>query len=530
MNRVPFGLSTSPFVYQKLMNKLLTGYQFIFACAYLDDLIIYSNKWSSHLQHMRLILNRIQQSGLRLRPDKCKFAQSEIKYLGMILSKDKIKPDPEKLRVIKNAKPPTSAKLLKSFLGLCGFYRRMIRGFSQICHPFRALLKKGAPFIWTEDHDKDFDRLKKAMTSAPVFIHVPNWNEKIVLLTDGSRHGCGYIIANEDDKGVQKVIAYGGRQWTKHESMWSTTEFEMASILYALETNSQYFIGRRFKIYTDHISNTWVQNLKFSQGRLHRWSLRLQNYLFDIYHLPGSKMPADYISRATDKIDNKTNNLEDDSALVFNVAAVCDEPNVDYPQVRRSGRRHTTIITIPTRCDDPHENESSAQQTDEPLKHKSYTHNSSVHPASTGNPDCSLTASTNTAHSSTQSLHCQQHGYTGSKSHKTVGIADTELCGNTAPIATVTDATVITPSANAAQPMRVHAEDGSPVQQQLASLVELQSTPNMAELQRQTPDLANIICYLQTGQLPLDKQLAKRIVCDADNWYITRWHGSARVF
>jgi len=95
-----------------------------------------------------------------------------------------------------------------------------------------------------------------------------------------------------------------------------------------------------------------------------------------------------------------------------------------------------------------------------------------------------------------------------------------ELRGNTAPIATVTDATLITPSANAAQPMWVHAEDGSPVQKQIASLVELQSTPNMAELQRQTPDLANIICYLQTGQLPHDKQLAKRIVCDADNWYL----------
>ena len=86
------------------------------------------------------------------------------------------------------------------------------------------------------------------MTSEPICLSFPNWNEEIVLSSDSSRLGCGYIIANEDRKGVQHVIAYGGRQWTKHESMWSVSELELAGILYALESNSQYFIGRKFKI------------------------------------------------------------------------------------------------------------------------------------------------------------------------------------------------------------------------------------------------------------------------------------------
>jgi len=91
-------------VFHRKLCELLTGYQFILACAYLDDLIIYSKDWSSHEQHLRLILNQILQSGLCLWPDKCKIAQPEIKYLGMILSKDRIKLDPVKLAVIENAK------------------------------------------------------------------------------------------------------------------------------------------------------------------------------------------------------------------------------------------------------------------------------------------------------------------------------------------------------------------------------------------------------------------------------------------
>jgi len=97
MKRIPFGLTTSPFVYQKLMNKLLSSYQFIFACAYLDDILCWGSDWPSHKKHLQLILDRILHSGLRLRADKCHWAKSELCYLGMILSKDSIKPDPRNL-------------------------------------------------------------------------------------------------------------------------------------------------------------------------------------------------------------------------------------------------------------------------------------------------------------------------------------------------------------------------------------------------------------------------------------------------
>jgi len=230
-------------------------------------------------------------------------------------------------------------------LRLTLFYRRFVRGYAQICQPFRKLLKKNAQFTWTDEHDAAFNKLKQAITSAPICLSIPNWNHDIILITDSSRLGCGYIIANEDKKGVQRVIAYGCRQWTKLESMWSVSELELAGILYALESNSQYFIGRRFKIYTDHISNTWVRNLKHSQGRLYRWSLRLQNYLFDIYHLPGSRMPADFLSRTVSTTDENAADLEDDSALVFTLGSASEQDTPVTPSVRPPGGRRTTVIT-----------------------------------------------------------------------------------------------------------------------------------------------------------------------------------------
>jgi len=318
LKRIPFGLVTSPFVYQKLMNKLLADYQYIFAVSYIDDTLIWSADFPTHLKHLGLILNRFLHVGLRLRADKCQFAVPEIRYLGMMLGQGCIKMDPDKLRIIKDAKAPTSAKLLKSFIGLCAFYRKFIRGFSQICAPFRTLLTKNAKFEWTEQHQQAFEKLKSAMTSAPICLHFPNWKDDIVLISDSCKTGCGYIICSRDAKGTYKILLFGGRMWNRHEMKWSTTELELAGVITALEQNSQYFIGqRKFYVLTDHLSNVFVQSLKHSHGKLYRWSLRLQNYNFEIQHISGDKMPADFLSRIVDKPDPNSADLDDDSALVF---------------------------------------------------------------------------------------------------------------------------------------------------------------------------------------------------------------------
>jgi len=159
----------------------------------------------------------------------------------MIIGRDSIKPDPDKLEVIKNAKAPTNAKLLKSFLLLCSFFRRFIRGFSQICKPFRDLLKKNAPFVWKIEHQNAFDTLKKAMTSAPICLGMPRWKDTFIITSDSS---CGFIITNRDEKGVERVVTYGGRLSSKHEANYSISELELAGILYCVESYPQFFRER----------------------------------------------------------------------------------------------------------------------------------------------------------------------------------------------------------------------------------------------------------------------------------------------
>lgn len=324
MLRLPFGLSVSPMAYQRIMNKITADYLYRFCVSYIDDLLTYSQSFPDHLHHLRLVLTRLSDAGLRMRADKCIWAQHKLPYLGFILSGDGIEPDPKKLTLISEAQPPQNARMLKSFLGMTGFYRRFIRRYASLTEPFRPLLRKGARFVWTEVHQTAFDRLKIAMTSSPIVLAYPDWEKDFVLITDAAKNGSGFIICQRDDSKRLRVISYGGRQWNKHEQQMSASEMELASILYAIESNSQFFLSKRFTILTDHISHCYVRNLKFQHGKLYRWSLRLQNYVFDIQHIAGKVTPADYISRAVSFHDPNANDLEDDSGLVCAAVINCD--------------------------------------------------------------------------------------------------------------------------------------------------------------------------------------------------------------
>ena len=557
MLRLPFGLSVSPMAYQRVMNKITADYLYRFCVSYIDDLLTYSQSFPDHLHHLRLVLQRLSDAGLRMRADKCIWAQHKLPYLGFILSGDGIEPDLKKLTLISQAQPPKNAKMFKSFLGLTSFYRRFIRRYAALTEPFRGLLRKGAKFVWTDAHQTAFDRLKTIMTSSPVVLAYPDWDKEFVLITDAAKTGSGFIISQRDANDRLRVICYGGRQWNKHEQEMSASEMELASILYAIESNSQFFLSKRFTILTDHVSHCYVRNLKFQHGKLYRWALRLQNYVFDIKHIKGKLTPADYISRAVEYNDPTANDLDDDSALV----RVMDSGRTDRwtddslqrqwampssvtqsvvaPAMRHPKRRGCRIFVA---IDTPREllenfslHDVDRDQSCQDRTTSSITSESVTHPENTGRAVIEHTSLRVCEHSIPDPVATVRVGPTAAyrppvtvvphPTHDSVVISDlsqtalntvnddsydrkvlSSLSRDELPTITQTDPLVTKQDPNA----------DSVGSQSLQTYLHKQLASDFATHQRQCSDLKPIFQFLESGTIPVDRKLAANL---RDNIY-----------
>lgn len=192
------------------MECVLRGLNWQIALIYLDDVLVYSQNFKDHLHHLRLVFDRFCEAGLKLKPSKCHFGQKEVKYLGHVITTEGIQPDPEKVKVIQEYPAPTSVKEVRAFMGLTNYYRKFVKGFAQVASPLHDLTKKGASFLWTEDCQKAFDTLKKALTEAPILAY-PDFTQSFQLATDASNDAKGMVLGQKQN-GREVVIAYAGRK------------------------------------------------------------------------------------------------------------------------------------------------------------------------------------------------------------------------------------------------------------------------------------------------------------------------------
>ena len=167
-NRLPFGLASGPGIFMRMISRALHGILGKFAMAYLDDILIFSPSFESHLNHIDEVFKRLKSANLCLNKKKCHFVKPEIEYLGHILSPNGIKPNPEKVRAIQNMDPPTTVKGIRSFLGLAGYYRNFIPQFSAIARPLTKLISKNARFHWGTEVQEAFEYLKQKLVEAPI--------------------------------------------------------------------------------------------------------------------------------------------------------------------------------------------------------------------------------------------------------------------------------------------------------------------------------------------------------------------------
>ena len=295
---MPMGLVNASYTFQKMMQLVLSGLQWQICMVYLDDVSVYSKLFDKHLENLNTVFDRFRNEGLKLRPKKCHVCKPEVLYLGHIVGKDGIRPNPDKIEVIRTYPVPLNCNEVRSFVALVSYNRRFIKGFASIASPLNNLLKKAVKFEWNQECQAAFECLRDSLTTAPVLSY-PTFQERFSLYTDASNTGLGAILA-QNINGEEKTIAFASRSLKVHERKYAAIERECLAIVWGIKYFRPYLCGKEFDIITDHNPLKWLDNARDPQSRLSRWSLRLQSYAYTIKHRPGklhsnvntlSKMP-----------------------------------------------------------------------------------------------------------------------------------------------------------------------------------------------------------------------------------------------
>ncbi|GBN18175.1 Retrovirus-related Pol polyprotein from transposon 297 [Araneus ventricosus] len=258
--------------------------------------IIERQTFEEHLNNFRKVFQRLQKANLKLNPKKCRFFQKEVAYLGHVISAEGVKTDRENIKAIVDW--PRSDKIydLRSFLGLCTYYRRFVKNFSTIARPLHKLTEAKSNFNWTDECEKSFNSLKQALTSSPILTY-PRTDKDFIFYTDASNEGIGAVLS-QNTGNEERVIAYFRKSLGKPERNYCVTRKELLAIVKSIEHFHHYLYGRKFLLRTDHASLRWLLNFKEPEGQIARWIQRLQEYDFEIQHRKGtSHGNADALSR-----------------------------------------------------------------------------------------------------------------------------------------------------------------------------------------------------------------------------------------
>ncbi|TNN12381.1 Retrovirus-related Pol polyprotein from transposon 17.6, partial [Schistosoma japonicum] len=282
--RMPFGLAGAPFTFRRLMNLLLRNLENVEV--YGDDLVVYSKTERDHARHLEAVLKRIEEFGLRINKKKSQIAKCNVTLLGYKVGDGEMKPLPEKILTIQNITAPTSKRKFRQFIGRAAFYSRFIKNFNEIAAPLYKLPSSGK-FIWTEEAQKTFDRIKQLLNAKQMTLRLPVYGKQFTVATDASDFGIGAVLRQDDG-----VVEYASRVLTPTEQKYSTIEKECLAIVWAVDKWRPYLLGQPFHIETDYKPLQWLKTARDPRGKLSRWTLRLQEYDFTIGHIPGSRNDA----------------------------------------------------------------------------------------------------------------------------------------------------------------------------------------------------------------------------------------------
>ncbi|KAK9010290.1 hypothetical protein V6N11_036801 [Hibiscus sabdariffa] len=218
---MPFGLTNAPATFMDLMSRVFHEYLDRFVVVFIDDILVYSRTEEDHDRHLRLVLQTLLENQLYAKLSKCEFWIREVVFLGHVVSSEGIQVDPKKVEAVVNWKQPKLVTEIRSFLGLAGYYRSFVSGFSKVASPLTKLLQKGVKYEWSDARQQAFEKLKEALTNTPVLIQ-PVPGKEFVVYSDALYVGLGCVLMQEG-----RVVAYASRQLKTHEKNYPTHDIEL---------------------------------------------------------------------------------------------------------------------------------------------------------------------------------------------------------------------------------------------------------------------------------------------------------------
>ena len=299
-NRLPFGVSSAPSIFQRTMEGILRGIPNV--CVYIDDILVTGQSEQEHLNTLEDVLTRLAEAGLRLKKAKCSFLQLSVEYLGHNISADGLRPTQEKVRAIADAPAPRNVTQLRSFLGLVNYYGKFLPNLSSTLAPLHRLLQKKTSWTWGSEQQTAFQEAKSQLTSSCLLVHFDP-NRPLLLACDASPYGVGAVLSYRMEDGSEKPIAFASRSLAPAERRYAQLDKEGLAIVFGVRKFHHYLFGRTFEILSDHkpLQHLFSESRPvpaMASARLQRWALTLSAYNYTIAYKPGeSHANADVLSR-----------------------------------------------------------------------------------------------------------------------------------------------------------------------------------------------------------------------------------------
>ncbi|GBG66525.1 hypothetical protein CBR_g63107 [Chara braunii] len=291
--RCPMGICNAPATFQRAMNvtfhnfvnktRLTQGMINFCVIVYMDDILVYSDTFHGHAQHIELTLGSLRDAGFKIALEKSEFFLPEISFLGYVVTRGGLRPDSRKVAAVKEAPVPTSLTQVRAFLGLASYYRRFIKGFAAIARPLTNLQRKEQPLHWDDECDQAFGTLKDALVMAPILIR-PDPSRQFILITDWQPEAISAILAQKGNDGKEHVIEYASRTVPDERRNDFALQGECYAVVWGIQHFHPYLYGQKFLLVTDHEPLLALKKLTNYTGMIGRWAMRLQEYEFDIVH------------------------------------------------------------------------------------------------------------------------------------------------------------------------------------------------------------------------------------------------------